>query len=268
MALAIETRRLTKIFKKGRGFFDLFGKRRKNGRHVAALDGVDLTVGEGEIFALLGPNGAGKTTLIRLLSTLILPNGGEAKVLGLDTVKQAKKIRKGISLVLGEEGGFYNRLTGRQNLEFFATLYNLSKKAAALKIEEAAGQLEIEDLEKRYQEYSTGMKHRLGLARSFLSDAGLVFLDEPTRSLDPSAAAKFRELIRLRSGQNGPRTVFFTTHNTAEAEGLADRIAILDRGKVRGCGSLEELRRLAGAPNASLEKIFHRLTAAEPPHVF
>ena len=241
MVLAVETKKLTKFF----------------GRSATlALDEVDLEVPAGEVFALLGPNGAGKTTLIKILCSLILPDGGEASVYGLDVVKNPAEVRSLLSLVVGEERSFYWRLTGRQNLEFFAALYNLPRKTARQRIEEAAFTLGLEDLEKRYQEYSTGMKQRLALARSLLHDAKLIFMDEPTRSLDPNAAAKLRELMRKR-------TVFFTTHQIQEAQSLADRIAILDKGKIKACGTLKELQCQFGLTKASLEQIFQKVTSED-----
>lgn len=241
MVLAVETKKLTKFF----------------GRSATlALDGVDLEVPAGEVFALLGPNGAGKTTLIKILCSLILPDGGEASVYGLDVVKNPAEVRSLLSFVVGEERSFYWRLTGRQNLEFFATLYNLPRKAARQRIEEAASILGLEDLEKRYQEYSTGMKQRLALARSLLHDAKLIFMDEPTRSLDPNASLKLREFIRKK-------TVFFTTHQIQEAQSLADRIAILDKGKIKACGTLKELQCRFGLPDVSLEKIFQKITSED-----
>lgn len=243
MVLAVETKKLTKFF----------------GRSATlALDGVDLEVPAGEVFALLGPNGAGKTTLIKILCSLILPDGGEASVHGLDVVKNPAEVRSLLSLVVGEERSFYWRLTGRQNLEFFAMLYNLPRKTARQRIEEAASILGLEDLEKRYQEYSTGMKQRLALARSLLHDAKLIFMDEPTRSLDPNASAKLREFIRGLK-----RTVFFTTHQIQEAQSLADRIAILDKGKIKACGTLKELQCRFGLPDVSLEKIFQKVTSED-----
>ncbi|MBI4124819.1 MAG: ABC transporter ATP-binding protein [Deltaproteobacteria bacterium] len=258
MGYAIETNQLTKIFRKGRGLWSLFNNGRWDGKGTRALDGVDLQVEEGEIFALLGPNGAGKTTLIKILCSLVLPDGGEARIFGHDVVREPKKVKPAISLTVGEERSFYWRLTGRQNLEFFAALYNLSKKEARRKIGEAAAALGIEDLDKRYQEYSTGNRHRLALARGFLNGARLIFMDEPTRSLDPNASLALRDLIRRQVREGSGKTFFFTTHQTGEAEALADRIAILDQGKLRACGTLEALRRLTG--ESSLDRIFYRLT--------
>lgn len=229
---------------------------------MQALKAVDLSVAEGEVFALLGPNGAGKTSLVKILCSLVLPNGGRARVAGYDVVMKQEHSRRCLSLVLGEERSFYWRLTGRENLEFFGALYGLSQEVTAARIVLAADTLGLNRLDVRYQEYSTGTKQRLALARSFLNDSRVVFMDEPTRSLDPEAAGLLRRAIKDFASRDG-RTVFFTTHNTLEAEALADRIGILVGGRLKACGTLEELREAAGLPGASLEDIFLK-TVREP----
>lgn len=222
---------------------------------IKAIDGVDLAIGNSRIFCLLGPNGAGKTTLIKILCCLILPDEGRALVNGFDVTKDEKKIKPGIGLLTANERSFYWRLTGRQNLEFFATLYNLSPGKIKSKIEELAGVLEISELERPFQEYSTGARHKLALARSLINDAEIIFMDEPTKSLDPTAASHFRNKIKeLAHKQN--KAIFLTTHNIREAEALADTVAIMDKGKIKFCGSLNELKK----DSKDLEEVFSRLT--------
>lgn len=172
------------------------------------LNPLNFEVKTGEIFSILGANGAGKTTLIKILSTLWLPDSGSAQIFGYDLIRETSKIKPLISLVIGEERSFYWRLTGRQNLEFFAALYNLPSQRARKKIEEARKLFEIDNLDKRYDRYSTGMKQRIALARSFLTDAKLIFMDEPTRSLDPAAKFHFRRLMKQMVKENGV-TLFF-----------------------------------------------------------
>ena len=249
------------MFSRGIGWWDLLSRRAASRKRTLALDEVDLRVAPGEIFALLGPNGAGKTTLIKVLAGLVVADAGEASIFGHDIRRDFKKAHALMSLVLGEERSFYWRLTGRQNLEFFAALYNLSGRDARTRIARAATVVALPDLDQRYQEYSTGNKFRLALARSFLNDARLLFMDEPTRSLDPSAAGNLRSLVRDLSRREG-KTVFFTTHDTREAEEIADRIAILGEGRIKGVGTLSEIRAQASAPSASLAEIFGLLTAA------
>lgn len=253
MSLAIEAKNLTRNF--------------KGSPPVRALDGVHLQVRENEIFVLLGRNGAGKTTLIKTLCTLLAPDAGEARIFGLDLARNGPDIRRLISLAVGEERGFYWRLTGRQNLLFFAALYNLPRKMAGKKIDELAAAFELEFLDKRYDLCSTGMKHRLALARCFLTGAKLIFMDEPTRSLDPAAKSGLRSLLKTIAKKMGC-TFFLTTHDTREAEDLADQMAILDQGRIISCGTLLEIQRDAQKPDASLEQVFCTLTGPESNHVY
>ncbi len=248
----IEVSRLTKVFKPGRGLFEVFRK----GPNVKALERVDLRVREGQIMALLGPNGAGKTTLIKILSSLLLPDEGEVKIGGMDVKKHGRAVKKIVGLAVGEERSFYFRLTGRQNLHFFASLYSLSRAVARKKINEIAELLGIEDLDRRFQEYSTGGKQRLAIARCLLSDAKVILMDEPTRSLDPIAACELGKLIKERLAGELGRTVLFATHLTHEAEELADEIAVIDRGEIKVHGSLAELRSKIKNPDASVEDIY------------
>ena len=223
---------------------------------VKALKSIDLSIPAGEIFVLLGPNGSGKTTLIKSLCGLLLPSHGSTSLMGFDVVKEWKTAKSQVSLLVGEERSFYWRLSGRQNLEFFATLYGLSKQEIKKKLEQVRGLFEI-DLDRRYQEYSTGMKQRLALARSFLHDAKILFMDEPTRSLDPNAADKLREIILNLRKTHPDKTFFMTSHQFQEAELLADRVGILDQGELKACGTYQELSQ---GHLERLEEVFRQLT--------
>ena len=220
------------------------------------MDNLDLEVREGEIVALLGPNGAGKTTLLKILCSLILPDAGTARVWGRDAVGEPGLAKRGLSLVTGEEGGFYGRLTGLQNLEFFAALYGLDEAAASGRISAAAAAFGVDFLDRPFQEYSTGMKHRLALARALVGGGGGLILDEPEESLDPGADARLREMVRTCAGAQKGRAVLLTTHDTREAAELADRAAILAGGKLAACGTWEELGRRAGRPGADAAQIY------------
>lgn len=248
----IEARGLTKTFRCGCGLLEIFKKRQA----VTALNGVDLCVKKGQIMALLGPNGAGKTTLIKILASLIIPDSGDAKINGHSILTDGKKAKRHIGLMLGEERSFYWRLTGRQNLKFFAALYGMKRHFASKKIEEIADILEIENLDQRYQEYSTGTKQRIAVARCLLSDAKIIIMDEPTRSLDPVAAANFRKLIREKLVGEFGKTVLFSTHQIHEAEEMGEEIAIIDKGRIKAKGTLSELRGSFKNSNASLTEIF------------
>ena len=210
---------------------------------IKAVDEVNLAVEKTSIFCLLGPNGAGKTTLIKTLCCLIIPDGGSALINGLDVVRQEKQIKPQIGLLTSNERSFYWRLTGRQNLEFFATLYGIPSKKIKPKIDELAEILGLDELNRPFQEYSTGARHKLTLARSLINDPQIIFMDEPTKSLDPLAAVHLRNVIKDLS-RKYKRTIFIATHNTKEAEYLADTTAIMDKGKIKFCGvskNVEEL---------------------------
>lgn len=214
--------------------FDLFN--RNKGAFIEALRGVNLQVGKGEVFGLLGPNGAGKTTLIKILCTLVIPDGGKALVNGFDVSKQSVQVLKNVQAVLPESRGFTWRLSGRQNLEFFALLYGLNKRQTKERVDFA---LELTGLQDRaddgYQRYSTGMQRRLLLCRALLRNTPVLVFDEPTAGLDPSSALEFRHLLRDRLAREQGKTIFLSTHNLAEAQDICDRIAILDRGRVTAC---------------------------------
>ncbi len=228
---------------------------------VCALRDLDLTVGRGEILGLLGTNGAGKTTLLKILATLILPTSGRVTVEGCDVDGQADQVKALIGLGACEERSFYWRLTGRQNLEFFAAFHGLGPDAARGRIQQLREQLGLEALDRHFAVYSTGMRHRLGIARALLRQPRILLLDEPTRSLDPLAAGELRRLIQdTLVGQMGC-TVVLATHNLQEAEELCDRVAVLHKGRLAGCGTINELRGWSGHQAYSLAKVFERLTA-------
>jgi len=213
------------------------------GEGTLAVDDVSFAVGRGEVFGLVGPNGAGKTTLVKLLSTLILPTSGTARVNGYD-LAQEQAIKASIGLVTGNERSFYNRLTCRENLRFYAGLYGLSAAQAESRIDQLGALLELGDfIDKRYDTCSTGMKHRLALACGLINDPQLLFLDEPTRSLDPLAAARFRELV-YRLAHQEQHTIFLVTHDLEEAVELCDRAAVMLRGRLRTVDDPGDLPRL------------------------
>jgi len=223
LPLAIRARELTKRFPKPNGLIGVtlpFAQ----AEGTLAVDRVSLDVEQGEVFGLVGPNGAGKTTLVKMLTTLILPTSGTAVIGGhpLDGAHE-QRIKGWIGLVTGNERSFYPRLSCRENLAFYAGLYDLSRTETAERVAELAELLELEAfLDKRYDTCSTGMKHRLALARSLINRPALLFLDEPTRSLDPLAAARFRQAIHALARRER-RTVFLVTHDLEEAVGVLDQ---------------------------------------------
>ncbi|MCK4337535.1 MAG: ABC transporter ATP-binding protein, partial [Candidatus Aminicenantes bacterium] len=211
-------------------------------KYVHALNGVDLTVESGKCFCLLGPNGAGKTTLIKILSTLVLPDEGTARVNGWDVVKDPNKVKANIGVALNEERSFYWRLTGRQNLDFFADLNGLSSSEKKDRLNYVFQFTGLEDAaDSRFNTYSTGMKQMLALARALLIDARVLFVDEPTRSLDPKAAQKVRRFLREELVDKQGRTVFWATHNLMEAQEMAHKLAVIDHGIIKAVGKPSEL---------------------------
>ena len=213
------------------------------GPFIEALRGVDLKVKKGEIFGILGPNGAGKTTLIKILCTLVLHDEGKAYVSGFDVQKEPEKVLRNLQAVLPGSRGFSWRLTGRQNLEFYALLYGIEKNEAEERISYL---LEFTGLEEReddvYQRYSTGMQRKLLLCRALLRDTPILLFDEPTVGLDPASASEFRSLLREKLVQGEGKTILASTHNLYEAQDMCDRIAILDRGKITACDTPDNIR--------------------------
>ncbi len=247
MGIAVETHNLTKVFKKSRN------------SETVAVEGVNLTVQAGSVLAILGPNGAGKTTLIRLLAGLALPSAGDAKIYGLDVIQEEGRARGIVGVSLGDDRSLYARLSGQRNLEFFAALHGLSHREATQRIDELGNILEI-PLDQSIQQSSSGIRQRILIARALLHDPPVLLLDEPTKSLDPTSAQGVRGFIRERLVRHLGKTVMIATHNLVEAESLGDEIAIMKQGRIRGCGSLDTLRGLAGLATGSLEDVFHQLT--------
>jgi len=239
----VETYNLTKRFPITRGYWDLLSHPFRK-KETTALRNANIKVKKGELFGLLGPNGAGKTTLIKILSTLVLPTSGKAFVNGLEVTKDDKKIRKKIGYVVSDERSFYWRLTGRQNLQFFARLNNLSNREENLRIKKLLHFFGlINDADRMFKDYSKGMKQKLAIVRGLLTDPELILMDEPNSSLDPLTAQSLRKLIREKLIEEEKRTVVLATHNLKEAEELCDRIAIIKKGEVKEVGSLEEIKK-------------------------
>ena len=206
---------------------------------VEALKNVSFEIAEGEVFGLIGKNGAGKTTLTKIIATLIQPTDGKVSVKNFDSVKNEVKVRSLIGLATAEERSFYWRLTSEQNLLFFARLYGMKDELAGKRITEVFEQLDLTKLKKRrFAELSTGNKQRLAVARALLPAPPILLLDEPTRSLDPLAAAEMRDLIRSLKGVS----VLLTSHNLSEVEELCNRVAIISKGEIRAVGTPKNLR--------------------------
>ncbi|HMJ22961.1 MAG TPA: ABC transporter ATP-binding protein [Terriglobales bacterium] len=224
-----------------------------------ALLGISFQVGAGEVACLIGANGSGKSTLLRILATLLVPTRGRARVAGYDVEQQASQVRSQLGFHSATDGGFYSRLTARENLNFFAAMNNLFDAEAARRLEELTELMGIGGfLESQVRTLSTGQVHRLALARAMIHRPSVLLLDEPTRSLDPMAAAEFRRFLKTQLVDRHGTTVLFASHTLAEVEQLADRVILLDKGRLVSCDSPRGLRDATGS--ATLEEALERLT--------
>lgn len=240
MSWLIETGDLTKTFES-----------------LTAVKDVSLRVAEGEILALLGPNGAGKTTTIRMLASILSPTSGWARISGYSVVDEPIEVRKRVGL-LTEHHGLYTRMWARSYLGYFGGLYGLDREHLEGRISQLLADLGLEEVEgMRLGQYSRGMRQKLALARALLHDPSVLLLDEPTSAMDPASARLVRQsIVGLRSSRRG---IVVCTHNLSEAEMLADRIAIIRRGRIIALGSPLELKqRLLGDPIMEV-RVAHRL---------
>jgi ABC-type multidrug transport system ATPase subunit len=230
---------------------------------VVALAGISFDVRPGEALALLGANGAGKSTLLRILATLLLPTSGRAQIAGHDAVLDPRAVRRQLGYHAGSDIGFCARLTGGENLRFFGSLNHLSKAFAVQRIALLAQQFHMEEaLDRQVRTLSSGTVQRLSLARALLHEPRVLLLDEPTRSLDAIAASEFRRFLRSEVLRRGDTSLLFASHTLPEVELLADRIAVIDAGRLLACDTLAALKRTTGA--ATLEDAFMRLTGRTP----
>ncbi len=217
--------------------------RGKKSRTVTALDKVSFTISPGEVFGLLGPNGAGKTTLIKILSTLVLPDSGQALVFGIDVVKYPRTVLRKLQAVLAEGWGFERRLSGRQNLEFYATLYGIPRGIAKRRIDELLDFCQLTNAaDEMFQKYSTGMTRKLLVGRALLTDASVLLFDEPTSGLDPVSAADFRAFLKNILVRERGKTLIWATHNLFEAQHVCDKIGVLNKGRIVATGTTSEIR--------------------------
>jgi ABC-2 type transport system ATP-binding protein len=229
--LAIETRGLRRVYA-------------AKPAPIVALDGVDLDVPPGEFFGLLGPNGAGKTTLIKILTTLLLPSSGTAKVFDFDVERETKQIRRIMNMVAGGEQSGYGILTVNEQLWMFTQFYGLTRAEGWRRVEELIEAVGLQEQRvQRVSTLSTGQRQKMNLARGLLNDPWILFLDEPTLGLDVSAARSLRELILDWQRAVPGRTILMTTHYMAEADDMCERIAIVDHGRVLAIGSPAELKK-------------------------
>lgn len=209
---------------------------------VVALDHVNIKVRPGELFGLLGPNGAGKTTLVKCLSTILIPDRGTAVINGFDIRKQTSMVRASLGLVVGGERTLYWKLTARDNLMYFASLYKMPRKQAQQRVEELLRKMQLSDrADERLEDYSTGMRQKIAITRALLHDPPILLLDEPTLGLDPTFSRQIRKQIKELAEKQG-KTILLTTHYMEEADQLCDRIAVINNGKVIAVDTPDNLK--------------------------
>lgn len=237
IAPAVQAEGLTRTFR---------GRRRE--RDVTALDGVDLRVERGECFGLLGPNGAGKTTLIKILTTLLLPTSGIARVAGYDVAKDPLHVRRRINMVSGGDSSGYGILTVRETLLLFASFYGVPRAEGRRRADELLEVTRLaEKADTRLSSLSTGMKQKLNFARGFMSDPEIIFLDEPTLGLDVEASRDVRAFAAAWVREREMRSILLTTHYMVEADELCGRVAIIDRGKILALDTPRALKRMVAS---------------------
>jgi ABC-2 type transport system ATP-binding protein len=256
---AIEVLHLRRTFKSHIGVI------KRTTKEIVAVDDISFEIQEGELFGLLGPNGAGKTTTVKMLTTLLIPTTGAAFVKGFDVVVQAEEVRRRIGFIFGGERGLYWRLSGIDNLRYFASLYSIDPDVTKKRIPYLLEMVGLNGRgDEKVQGYSRGMKQRLHVARTLLHDPAVLFLDEPTLGLDPVGAREFRQVIL--NLQSEKKTILLTTHYMFEADALCDRIAVINHGRIIALDTPSGLKthvrdlnvvevETFGAPESALEKL-------------
>jgi ABC-2 type transport system ATP-binding protein len=237
-SLAVETENLGRIYK-------IRGTKKEKAirKELVALDDINLEIEQGELFGLLGPNGAGKTTLIKILTTLLAPTSGTARVNGYDVISAPQLVRPCINIVSGGETSGYGLLTVRENLWMFSQFYGVPSKEAYHRIDELLKRFGIFDRRHtKSSDLSTGLRQKMNIVRGFMTDPQVLFLDEPTLGLDVGASREVRCLIREWLDEDRSRTLMLTTHYMVEADELCDRIAIINQGRVLACNSPSVLK--------------------------
>ena len=241
---AIQTINLTKTYKTKTPISNLFKRQTQS---VNAIDNLNFSVKKGELFGLLGPNGAGKTTLVKILCTLLPPDKGTAIVNGFDVAKQQMQVKQSIGTLFSVgERGFFWRLSGYSNLEFFAAINNVPRSGRKQRIMDV---LELVGLKEKafvvFQRYSGGMKRKLGLARALLADPPILLLDEPTTGLDVTSSRNIRDFIKNDLSKKHGKTVLYTTHYIEEVSQMCDRVAIMNKGRIVALDTPNALKDMA-----------------------
>ncbi|MNI51961.1 Doxorubicin resistance ATP-binding protein DrrA [compost metagenome] len=225
----------------------------KRFKSVNVVDKLSFTVNEGEIVGLLGENGAGKTTTLRMISTMLKPTEGSVVVNGYDVIKQSDKVRNEIGILFGGDVGIYDRLTAKENIQYFGRLYGMADDEINRRIEELAKDLDMKEyIDRRAGKFSRGMKQKVSIARTIVHSPKVMLFDEPSTGLDVSAARVIHDFIIKCKGEN--KTILLSSHSMREVEKLCDRVVIINKGKLVEQGTVNELK--ARYKNEDLEEVF------------
>lgn len=247
---------VTKVFRHRPSLFNWIGRER--GGETLALNAVSISARAGEVLVLLGPNGSGKTTFLKLIATMLLPDRGSVWVRDANTRQDPERARADVGFAVAGERSFYPRLTARENLEFFASLENISRALRARRITEVLARTGLEDAaDTLVMKFSSGMHQRLGISRALLKDPSILLLDEPTRSLDPGAAYELWKWLRATAREG--RTILLASHNFNEAVSIADRVAVLHHGSM-----LRDERLRSGSTVDDLRGWYFRAVGSQP----
>ena len=264
-AAAIQCENLSKIFRvpskiRDDGFFGRFKRKRKE---IVAVEDVTFEVPKGEIFGILGPNGSGKSTLIRILSTLVFPDTGRARIFGLDVNQDTMTVRKHINRV-SVDAAFFKKLSAWENLSYAARLYGIPVREARKKCVGILSEMGFDEdrVDQPLEDMSRGMQQKVAVARALFTSPVLLLMDEPTTGLDPISKRQVQDYV-LRIQKQHEATVLFTSHDMDEAERVCNRIAIIHHGKFIAQGSVTELKEQAGCPEGSLEDVFFEMTGKD-----
>lgn len=210
-----------------------------------ALEDVSFRVEAGEVYGLLGENGAGKTTMMRMMATILRPTSGNIEVAGFSVIKEPNEVRRRIGILFGGDVGLYSRLTARENIAYFGSMYGMDQTAIEQRIKRLSQMLEMDSfLDRRVGPFSRGMKQKVAIARTLVHDPQVILLDEPTTGLDVTAATMFRQMIGTL--QEEGKTILFSSHNMGEIDKLCKRIALIHKGRLQYAGTLQKLREQYG----------------------
>ncbi len=269
-APAVQAKDLTKVFRvpdnEAAGANGFLGRFRRRRREIMAIDRVGFEVRRGEIFGILGPNGSGKSTLIRILSTLVFPDSGEARVFGLHVEREAMRVKRLINRV-SVDAAFFKKLSAWENLSYAARLYGVPVREGRRKAEAILGEMGFGDdrMDQPVEDLSRGMQQKVAVARALFTSPVLLLMDEPTTGLDPVSKRQVQDYV-MGIRERHEATVLLTTHDMDEAERVCNRVSIIHHGRFIAMGTVEELKVRAGCVGGSLEEVFFKMTGMDLAH--